>query len=75
VNERDVVLSEKLSNASSVGSLVTRNLVSVKDRRKTGNVEGCSGELTRSLGKDCTHEGKRVQERAAHLDEYKLSSA
>lgn len=45
VDERDVVLSEELSNASSVGGLVTRDVVSVENGRETGNVEGCGGEF------------------------------
>jgi hypothetical protein len=47
VNKRDVVVREELSDACSVGVLVTRDLVSIEDGRKTSDIESDGVELAR----------------------------
>jgi hypothetical protein len=69
VNKRDVVVREELSNASSVGVLVTRNLVAIENRRKTSDVESDGVELARGLGKHRAQERKLEQDGAAHVDD------
>jgi hypothetical protein len=72
VDEGDVVLREELSEKGSVGVLVSRDIVSIENRRKTSDV-ACHGvELARRLGKHPTQKGELNQERAHHDDCWKL---
>lgn len=52
MDEGDVVLCEELSNASSVVSLITRNVVSVQDWGESSDVVGQSVELSCILGEN-----------------------
>jgi hypothetical protein len=50
VDKRDVISGEQLSDASSVGSLVSRNIVAVQKSRETSDIVGQSVELSSGLG-------------------------
>ena len=51
VDDGDVVLSEQLSNASSVCLLVARNIIAVQESGKTGDIESEGVECAGGLGK------------------------
>lgn len=49
MDERDVVLCEKFSDTSSVGRLVTRDIVAIEGSRKARNVKREGVQCARSL--------------------------
>lgn len=49
MDERDVVFCEKLSDTSSVGRLVTRDIVAIEGSGKASNVKCESVQCARSL--------------------------
>jgi hypothetical protein len=75
MDHRDVVLGEERSNTSSVGSLITWNLIAIETRRATRNVEGGGGKLAGGLGNNRTNVGEREQVKTAHLAVHKLSDS
>lgn len=62
VDQRDVVLSEELTNASSISGLITGDLVAIEDRWKSSNIV-CQGvELSCILTKYRKNKWEQRQE-------------
>lgn len=70
MDEVDAVLSQELADACGVGSLVSRDIVSVQKRWQSGNIERDNIEVPGGLSTDEVQEGKQrndVTECGPHL--------